>query len=102
MRPEGHIEHTESIEEKFQMFLRNNPKAYEEFCKRTQAIIDRGVKHCSADMICHVLRYFSYIDGRPEDHYKINNNFARCFSRMWQKDHPEYPDFFHTREIKTA
>lgn len=102
MLTENYYEHIESHREKFEAFLRARPDAYPKFCQIVEQLMARRMKHSSADFVCHIMRWNSIIDGRPEDIFKINNNHARFFRERWQKDHPDDIDFFFSRESKSA
>ena len=56
-----------------------------------------GRPRYSVRMITSVMcwhRHLEYAD-RP---FKINHNWTSAMSRWWLKRHPEYPDFFETRD----
>lgn len=102
MNLENNQEHKESIREKFNVFLREHPEFWREFVKRTKQLIERGIKHYSADAICHIVRFHSLVDGRDTEQYKVNNNYTALMARKWQEEFPDHADFFETRIRKVA
>lgn len=88
----------EQVTEQFNRFHGLHPEVYEAFKHRANQLWEKGRKRYSANGICHILRFHSIIDGRPQDERKINNNFSSFYSRMYTLDYPERKDFFEQRE----
>jgi len=89
-----------SHRDQFNQFLEVHPEAWVEFCKRVDQLWARGIRHYSADGICHVLRFHTTISGEDMDNYKINNNYSAFFARKYQEQYPERAAFFETRRQK--
>lgn len=93
---------TNTLQERFDKFIEEHPEAWEQFVKRTNQIIARGITHYSAKAIIEILRFHSLVDGRDKEPWKINNDYTAYFARKWQQEYPEHADFFETRTLKSA
>lgn len=84
--------------EQFENYHRKNPKIWELFKTFTFRAIQRGFGHLSADMILHRIRWEVYIETvDPSGPFKVSNNYAAFYGRMFMKEYPQYDGFFRTR-----
>ncbi len=87
-----------TLQQKFERFHAAHPQVYTEFCRRVEQIQARGISHYSADAIMQVVRFHTDIDGRPDEPFKVNNNYVRFYADLWLEEHPQHSDFFSTRK----
>jgi hypothetical protein len=86
------------LEAKFWAFHEANPQVYLLFNKfATEAArANRGTFGVSA--IFERMRWFTTIETRGEE-FKLNNNYAAYYGRLWMRNNPEYEGFFATRTL---
>jgi hypothetical protein len=83
------------MKESFKVYHAKRPEIYEEFKKVAYQLILRGYRKLSSQLICEVIRYNSMIEKIGD--YKINNDAAAGYSRLFEKEHPHYEGFFLKR-----
>src|SRR4051812_8582950 len=83
----------------FEIYHSKNPNVYDMFKEFTLRAIKRGFVHLSADMVLHRIRWETYIETIDPDPsgFKINNNYAAFYGRLFMRDFPAYAGFFRTR-----
>ena len=91
-----------SPKERFDRFHEAHPEIYQEFCKYADQLWNKGWRNYSADGILHVLRFHSHVSGQDTERWKINNNYASFYSRLWSRDNPKRAAFFRTRILKKS
>lgn len=84
---------------KFVDYHERNPHIFEAFCKRTFEALERGHKHIGAQMIIEVLRWYTRVSAEG-DAFKINNNYAAYYSRMFEAKYPQHKGVFRTRRLR--
>ncbi len=89
-------QYSKNLRERFDDYHRKNPEVYEAFRKYTIQAIQSGYKHFGAQMIIEKIRWQSAIVKKDHD-FKINNDFASFYSRMFILEYPSYSDYFRTR-----
>jgi hypothetical protein len=87
------IENTEFIE-----YHKTNPHLYEAFKTVAFDAIKMGFKTYGANGIFEIIRWKRAERGDGE--FKINNNFAPLFARLFVNEFPQYADFFRFRRSK--
>ncbi len=85
------------LERRFWHYHKDNPHVYEMF-KRFTFQATRIKNHYSADAILHRMRWFTEIETHG-DIFKINNNYAAYYGRLFMKDFPQHKGFFRTRVL---
>lgn len=83
---------------KFQQYHQRNPEIFEAFRDKTLEIIRQGRKYYGAKGIIEVLRWERAVSG--DDGFKINNNYAPYYARMFEAKLPKYKGFFKKRGLK--
>jgi hypothetical protein len=83
---------------KFPQYHMENPHIYDAFKNYTWELIRAGRNYSASKAIIERMRWDSWIRGN--DAYKINNNYAPLYSRMFENEHPAYKDFFRKRKSK--
>ena len=89
----------------FQEYHDENPQVYDQFKTIAWELIENGRTHYGAKGIIEIIRYNTYTKakGYPEGiEFKINNNYAPDYARLFMESYPLYRDFFKTRELKKA
>lgn len=82
--------------EEFEVYHAENPEIYEAYKKFTFQAIAAGRKYFSSEMVINRLRWYTTIETK-NDQFKINNNYKAFYSRLFEKDHPQYAGFFRKR-----
>lgn len=82
----------------FPAYHAENPHIYEAFKKYTFQLINAGRKNIGSKLIIERLRWDTLITGN--DDFKINNNYAPFYSRLFMNEFPEHLGFFRQRESK--
>lgn len=85
-----------SIDDRFAIFHAANPHVAEDLEALAAFKIDRGHKRISVKALYEVLRH--EVDLRTVgEHYKLNNDFTRPYSRLLVARHPAWTEFIETR-----
>jgi hypothetical protein len=82
----------------FPQYHLENPHIYDAFKRYTWELIRAGRKYSGAQAIIERMRWDSWISGN--DAFKINNDYAALYSRMFENEYPSYKDFFRKRKSK--
>jgi hypothetical protein len=88
-------------QERFNTFHAANPHIYELFKRFTFEAIMAGREHFSVISIFERIRWYTDVETQG-DPFKINQNFAAYYGRMFMKDFPVYEGFFRTRKLRGA
>lgn len=75
-----------------------NPQVWAEFEKLALRLIQAGRKKFGAKAIVEVVRFNRTIATKTD--FKINNNYAPYYARIFVIKYPLHSDFFEQREIK--
>ena len=78
-------------------FIALNPDIWGYFVRFTLQVIEAGLRHYSARAIFHRIRWYTAIETKSGDGFKINNNHSPSFARWFHVLYPEHGDFFETR-----
>lgn len=74
-----------------------HPEVYKMFEKFTFDRINRGFKHFGSQAILERIRWETSVTEKG-GMFKINNNWAALFARMFEIEHPNYAGFFRKRK----
>lgn len=88
------------LEIEWEVFHKNNPQIYELIKKFTYEVIKVGRKSYSINAIFERVRWHTTIETSGGD-FKISNNHRAYYARFFLKEHPEYPNFFKTKELRS-
>ena len=88
-----------SLKEIWWDFHRQNPDVYDLFCKFTFEAINAGFKNFGAQSVIERLRWETAI-VKGNDGFKINNNHAPYYARLFMMDYPQYNGFFRIKKLK--
>ena len=87
--------HMTALEKRFWRYHGDNPHVWQMFKRFTFQATNRKT-HYSADAILHRMRWFTEIETHG-DIFKINNNYAAYYARMFMNEFPQHKGFFRTR-----
>lgn len=87
-----------TMEEIFQDYHAANPHIFRMFERVTFDAIRIGFAHYGAKSVMERLRWHSRETGNDE--FKINNNYASYYGRLFEKKHPEHKGFFRKRKLR--
>lgn len=85
------------LKERFDEYHHNNPHIYHQFRYYTLKAIQSGYKHFGSQMIIERIRWQTGVISKQSD-FKINNDFAAFYSRMFMLEYPSYSTYFRTRQ----
>lgn len=91
-----------TMENKFEQFHAEHPEVYAEFVRYAKNIRARGFRRYSSQTITAVMRFHSDVDGRPEDKFKVNQNYHPYMARKLMREDPSFEGFFETRTLRAA
>ena len=85
------------IVEGFREFHYNNPQVYDRLVSMTSNLLARGRPRIGMGMLFEVLRWQHYMktEGEP---FKLNNNYRAFYSRVIERQHPEWEGVFTKRK----
>lgn len=90
------FQYSRSLRERFDKYHKSNPDVYELFRKYTLQAIQSGYKHFGSQMIIEHIRWRTAI-VKGDHYFKINNDYAAFYSRMFVLEYPSYAEYFRTR-----
>ena len=93
------VEESDTIKRQWWRWHRMNPHVYELFTRFTLDVIRRGFKQYSSKAIIERIRWHTEIETAGEE-FKMNNNYAPYYARLFMKDYPEHAEFFRTKRLK--
>lgn len=85
------------LQRRFRIYHAKNPHVYELFKKFAFAAAAEKRQY-SADAVLHRMRWYTDIETRG-DIFKINNNYAAYYGRLFMIDFPQHAGFFRTRTL---
>lgn len=88
---------------KSQLFVeyhRDNPEIYDEFERLTLKAIAAGRKNYGANGIVELIRWNTTVIAK-NDKFKINNNYAPHYARLFEERNPQHEGFFRKRGLRT-
>lgn len=87
-----------ALDAAFARFDADNPHIWRFFEQYALRAIAAGRRHYSAEAILQVIRWDLSVVTRSSDGFKVNNNHRKRYGLKFAAEHPEYADFFETRE----
>ena len=82
----------------FLRFHERNPHIYAELKKLCLAARRTGIQRLGIRMLWERLRWHALIETtRPQDEWKLNNNYTRYYARLLMDQEPALKDFFEIR-----
>jgi hypothetical protein len=84
---------------KFELYHAENPDIYRMFKQFTFEAISSGRKYFGANAIIERIRWATMIEAK-NDLFKINNNYAPFYSRLFENEYPKHKGFFRKRHAR--
>ena len=75
----------------------NNTHVFDRFCDLTLETIRKGFEHYGSQGIMELLRWQTGVTASDPQGFKINNNYAAFYARMFEAVYSEYKGFFRKR-----
>ena len=85
-------------EAQWREFHAKNPQVYELVKRYAYEVLAKGHEHYSVFTIIQRIRWHTEIET-DGDTFKINNNHAPYYARLFHLDHPSHDGFFHLRTV---
>lgn len=92
----------QELKEQFLEYHKKNPQVFTLFVQFAEELIGSGRKRGSAHAVMHRIRWHHDVDAGDEDEFKINNNYAAWYSRLFEYKHPQHKGFFKRRRQTSA
>jgi hypothetical protein len=74
----------------FEEFLSHNPEIWAHFVRYSFEVINAGMSRCSVDSVTERIRWYSNIEVRSTDEFRLNNDYRPHFARKWVREFPDY------------
>jgi hypothetical protein len=91
------LSRAERLRAEFERFHAENPYVYSLFERFAFDAIRAGRKRFSAHAVIHRIRWYTQVETKSRDGFKINNNWFPFYARLFMRDHPEHEGFFCLR-----
>lgn len=88
----------DKIETEFDKYHRENPAIFQMFSRFAFEAIGKGRKHIGANAIIERMRWETMIEGN--DDFKVNNNYAPFYARLFMRVNPEHSGIFEIRKSR--
>ena len=87
-------------EMKFHEFHEANPEIYDLIKHFAMIAIKSGREHYGMQSVIERVRWHTTVetDGSP---YKVNNNHAAYYTKLFNEEFPQYAGFFRTRNMQS-
>lgn len=92
-----------TIREAFELFHAKHPEVYDLFEKFALQGIAAGMELLGAGAVWERMRWETAVGKREPDGtaYRLNNNYRAYYARAFMARHPEYPEVFATRKVRS-
>lgn len=87
----------EQIYRRWREFHLKNPRVWVLFQQFAFQVINSGRKHYSADAILHRIRWHVDIETEGDSQFRLNNDHASYYSRLFAAAYPQHALLFHQR-----
>lgn len=77
-------------------FHQANPHVWALFIRYAKAAA-AAVPHWGCRAVFHRIRWYTHIETKSADRFKINNNHSPYYARLFEQEFPEHQGFFTTR-----
>jgi hypothetical protein len=74
-----------------------NPEVFDKFCDLSLRAIRKGFKHYGSMGIIQLMRWETGVTADDPQGFKVNNNYAPFYARMFESVYPEYKGFYRKR-----
>lgn len=83
------------LKARFDAYHQENPDVWIMFERFTKELVNAGVSRLSANRVFERMRWESDVTGN--DGFKLNNDYRPFYSRMYERHHPQDPQFTKRR-----
>ena len=90
---------TETIQERFEQFHRENPQIYAKLVEYARKVKAAGFDQIGIQLVIERTRWFFMTEIEGHHDYKINNDYASRYSRLIMEQEPDLAGMFPTREL---
>jgi DNA segregation ATPase FtsK/SpoIIIE-like protein len=91
-----------TIQERFELFHRNNPVIYELFCEYARAARAKGHEKLGIQFIAERIRWRLTVETEDRNSkFKINQDYLSRYSRLIEEQETDLKDFFTKRALVT-
>ena len=87
----------QEMTEQWVTFHRDNPDVYSLFQGYAYQLIANGHKNGGAKAVMERIRWESMVSKGSKYDFKINNNYASFYARLFMAQNPDHNGFFRTR-----
>lgn len=88
-----------SIQERFEQYHAEHPEVFAILVKLCYQLRASGHTHYGIKGIWERARWHFHVE-RGMAEYKLNNNFTSRYVRLIVAEHPDFAEFFETRELR--
>ena len=81
----------------FEEFISRNPEVWTHFCRFAMEAIDAGASKFSVDSLTERVRWYSNVEIKGKDEFRLNNDDRPHFARKWAREFPQFAYLFETR-----
>jgi hypothetical protein len=90
-----------SLEDEFNDYHKDNPLIYRYIDQFAREAIQAGYKNFGMAMIWERMRWEIMVKTRDQN-FKFPNNHRAYYSRLWNKNNPNHPNFFRTAVLRST
>lgn len=87
------------LEAVFWAYHKERPDIYELFDKHAKELVSRGYSRGSANMLFHLIRWHTMEDYKSGHTFKIKNDMAPYYARLWMKKNPKHNKLFRIAKL---
>ena len=87
-------------EKKWQEYHKENPHVYKLIEKFAFQVMDAGYQKYGMKALLERVRWHTMIDALDDAGFKISNNHAPYYARLFHKLNPDFDGFFRTKRVK--
>lgn len=88
----------EKAAQQFEIFHAANPHVWKLIERFALEAISKGIQHFGINAIIERARWEWHVETKRTDPFKINNNHAPFYSRLFEQTHPRHDGFFRQRK----
>lgn len=86
-----------SIWKRFERWHNKNPQGWDLFVRFANEAIAAGRSRFSAGTIVDRIRWYTNVEMKAVDEYKINNDWSACYARLFIRMYPQHKKLFALR-----
>ena len=90
----------ESIEHRFIVFHRSNPRVYAILCRLARQAMAHGKKRIGIRLLWERMRWELWIETRSDDEFKFNDHYHSRYVRLMIEQEPDLANLFELRRLR--